>query len=359
MAIHNCHIHTFTSKAVPDRVLPFRIVQLTRSRFCSGLTRRLLRLLPFRLLDRAAAFVGIGSKRSQEEIFQEILPYYPRDTRFVILPMDFEFMEAGTSPQSYVEQLEELRALPESLKEEDRDRILPFVAADPRRPNVTELVLEYLEQHQFAGVKIYPPLGYYPFDERLSEIYAYCEERGVPVMAHCSRGEAVYFKGRITPEMRRHPKNGKVFTERSNHTFANHFTAPDNYTYLLEDFPRLKVCLAHYGGDDEWHRYLRDPWPGDNVRESWLSVISELMRDHPNVYADISYTAADRELWPLLKVLLNTPRLQDRVLFGSDFYMVRIKTKERAFTIDLRAAVGEAEFQRMAVTNATEFLQRT
>jgi hypothetical protein len=54
----------------------------------------------------------------------------------------------------------------------------------------------------------------------------------------------------------------------------------------------------------------------------------------------------------LAKVLLNTEGLNDRILFGTDFYMVRIKASERDFAIDLRAAVGEPEFRRMAETNA-------
>ncbi len=351
MVIHNCHIHTFTSKAVPDRTLPLRVVQLTRSRVGAAIARGILRLLPFRRFDRLAAFVGIGNKSSQAEIVQEAMRYYPADTRFVVLAMDFEFMKAGKSSQSYEKQLAELR----ELKVQYGDRILPFVAADPRRPEVFRVVREHLEEHEFAGIKIYPPLGYYPVDEGLREVYEYAQENGVPVLAHCSRG-GVYYKGRIKPEMRRHPRTGEIFKERKNKAFTDHYTDPRNYKYVLEEFPELKICLAHYGGVEEWKKYLRDPWPSEDLEESWLSLISELIRKHPNVYTDISFTASEKRFWPLAKVLLNTESLQDRILFGSDFYMVRIKAKERVFAVELRAAVGEPEFRRMAEANARAFL---
>ncbi len=351
MVIHNCHIHSFTAGAVPDRLLPLRIVQLSRSRVASAIIRGILKLLPSRRLDRLAAFVGIGNLQSQAEVFEDALRFYPSDSRFVILSMDFEFSGAGRSPQSYTEQLAELR----ELKATYGDRILPFVAADPRRPEVFQLVREHLEDHGFAGIKIYPPLGFYPFDPRLGEVYAYAEERGIPILTHCSRG-GVYYKGRIEPEMRTHPKTGEVFDERSAGAFTDHYTDPRNYEYVLAEFPQLKINLAHYGGDDDWWRYLRDPWPSDR-EESWLSVVSGLIRKHPNVYADVAFTAAEKRFWPLVKVLLNTRGLQHRILFGSDFYMVRLEATERLFGIELRAAVGEVEFRRMADLNAWEYLR--
>jgi len=76
----------------------------------------------------------------------------------------------------------------------------------------------------------------------------------------------------------------------------------------------------------------------------------------PNLYTDVSFTAHNQKFWPLLKVLLNTDRLKDRILFGSDYYMVRLKGTERDFSINLRAAVGETEYRLMAETNPKNYL---
>ena len=197
-------------------------------------------------------------------------------------------------------------------------------------------------------------LGFYPFDEGLRPVYEYAQENGVPVLAHCSRG-GVFFKGRIEPDMRRHPKTGEIFTERKKKKFTDHYSDPRNYVHVLEEFPELKICLAHYGGEKEWRRYLRDPWPSERA-ESWLSVISELISEHPNVYTDLAFTGYDPKFWPLIKVLVSTQKIGDRILFGSDFYMVRVKGKERIFSVGLRAAIGEPEFQRIAETNPQSFL---
>lgn len=352
MQIHNCHIHTFTTRAVPNRALRFRAVSLARNRlFRWGL--RGLTVLPFKSLDRLGAFVRIGSRRSQAEIFEVIARFYPDDTKFVVLPMDFEFMEAGKPPQSFFEQLEEL----EELARRYDGRLLPFVAADPRRADVTDLVTDCLENRGFAGVKLYPPLGYYPFDERLDKVFEYAQERSIPILAHCSRG-GVYYKGKITEEMRRHPKSGDLLRERKRKKFTDHFSDPRNYKWVLEKFPQLKICLAHYGGGGEWLKHFADPRPSVGQR-SWLAVVSDLMREHPNVYTDVAYTAHDRRLWPELAVRLNTDGLKERILFGSDFYMVRMEVTPRQFSIGLRSFVGETAFKQMAEINAATFLSTT
>jgi predicted TIM-barrel fold metal-dependent hydrolase len=55
----------------------------------------------------------------------------------------------------------------------------------------------------------------------------------------------------------------------------------------------------------------------------------------PNVYTDISY---DREMFykpgryfKSIKTMLNTPKLQDRILYGSDWYMGRYLWTEASY----------------------------
>jgi predicted TIM-barrel fold metal-dependent hydrolase len=237
------------------------------------------------------------------------------------------------------------------------DTLIPFIAADPRRDNLAQLVTDYIDNHGFGGIKLYPPLGYFPFDARFDELFRVAEDRQIPIITHCSRG-GICTREKITEEMRIHPKTKKKLKGRSNATFTDNYTDPENYKWVLEKFNDLKICFAHFGGDVEWRKYLDDPWPSETTEKSWLSTIADLIRDdrYPNVYADISYTCHDPSLLPLLKVLINTPQLRERILYGSDCYMVQLKESEREFSINLRGYLGETDYQQIAEINPQRFL---
>ena len=307
MQIHNSHTHIFTNRIVSDHFLPLGLVRLLSRHWWSRRVGWLLnKVNPFSdddLFDRYAAFMEIGNSESQLEIFELIRGYYPEGTKFVALMMDMEFMGAGDVPQSFDKQVDELAG----VRDKYPDHVLPVVAADPRRKDIADVVRNCVEGRGFAGIKLCPPLGYYPFDERFADMYAYAQEKGVPVLSHCSRG-GVYYRGKITDDMLAHPKDGRKFKKTGNSEFCDHFADPANYRYVLEEFPRLKICLAHFGGDGEWESYLNDSWhAGDE--ESWISVILDLMKDErwPNVYADVSYVMHDTRFHPFLKVLLADP----------------------------------------------------
>ncbi|MGQ0723364.1 MAG: amidohydrolase family protein, partial [Candidatus Eiseniibacteriota bacterium] len=289
---------------------------------------------------------------SQEAIFRRVKGFYPRGTRFVVLPMDMDFMGAGRAPLDYPKQLEGLAALHAAYP----DVVIPFVAADPRRPDVETLVREYVERHGFGGIKLYPPLGYWPFDDRLRPIYAYAQQRGLPVLTHCARGGA-YFKGAVTEDMRRHPRTGRRLGGDDNQTFTDHYTHPTNFVPVLEEFPRLKLCFAHYGGGEEWRSHLSDPWQ-DGDEKSWLAEINDILRNPawPDVFADVSATAASPRSHALLKMLIEAEDTGSRILYGSDFYMVQRDATEREFSINLRGYIGEANWRKIAVDNPLRFL---
>jgi uncharacterized protein len=124
----------------------------------------------------------------------------------------------------------------------------------------------------------------------------------------------------------------------------------------------LKLCLAHFGGDEEWRKYLNDPWLSGaaTVNKSWLAKIAEMIKSESfeNLYTDISYTVfADEEYVHLLKVLLSDERLRRRVLFGSDFYVVEnAKLEERRIAVRVRSVLGEDLFRAIADENPRKFL---
>lgn len=360
VTITNCHVHTFTHKHVPDRFVHFRLLTwLLRQKWFRvpvlGLVRRSARGRRTRLA-RYARVVEVSHGESQEAIFLSARSYYPSKTRFVVLPMDMERMQAGSVEESIAKQHEQLLAL--TTHQEYRQVLIPFAAADPRRPDVVESTKRLLEKG-FRGIKLYPPLGYHPNHPRLSELYAYAAANGFPVMTHCSRPGSVQFRGEPDDEMRTDPLTGELL-DLSCAELLELFTDPDSYVPILQANPKLKLCLAHFGGAGEWRRYLEDPWGfgAGSGKKSWLAKILELLPSYPNLFTDISYTVfAEDDYVYMLKVVLSQGAVAERVLFGSDFYVVEeAKNEERRISMRIRAELGEGLFRQIAEDNPRRYL---
>ncbi len=354
----NCHIHTFTANAAPPRFLPFGLLPIARGRFTGPVAGWILRnLWPFSTTDRferLAAFATIGRLPSQRAVFERVRGFYTDEFRFVVLTLDMDYMGAGVPRHDYQRQLRdviELRSDPEL-----RDVVLPFVCADPRRPDVAEFVRANIERENgCVGIKVYPPLGFWPSDTRLNPVFDYAASERIPVLAHCSRGGAIY-RGRIREEMRVAPHSGKRVGGRRSALFGE-YANPDGWLPVLERNPDLRLCLAHYGGGEEWRRYLRNAEPVSE-RESWIRKINGLIENpqFPHVYADVSATAARPDTLPLIAVLASRPETRDHVLFGSDFFMIQRSTTERQFGLGLRSAIGETAWGRIAGDNVRAWL---
>lgn len=361
MKIHNCHTHIFTNKIVPTNFLPVYlnpIANLLRgektskalAKFFSAVGKNETALL----VRKYNAFINIGNILRQEDIFKHQQGFYPNGTKFVVLSMDMEFMKAGKVELSFEEQLEQLSKI--KRNPDFKDVILPFIFVHPERKNIFDLVQYYIEEENFSGLKIYPPLGYYPFDSRLDKVYKYAEDNKIPVITHCSRG-GVFYKGNITDDMKIHPITGKDVFKKRKKFFTDCYTDPDNYNHLLEKFPKLKINLAHFGGGDEWEKYLTVSW-SEGDEESWFSKVKNLILQYDNVYTDISYTLCNPKYFNLLKVTLQEEKLRNKILYGSDFYMLEQELTERDFSINLRGFLDDKDYRQIAETNPEVFLAR-
>lgn len=357
--IINCHTHVFNRQAVPDRFLPRWILPIAKllenkntSKFFFNVFGKLKRHEIALLVKKYHAFLTIGDIKNQLEIFKYLQNFYPTGSKFCTLTMDMEFMEAGKVNQPFTDQLNELA----NIKKDPayKGLIYPFIFVHPERKGVFDIVQRYIEEKNFAGIKLYPPLGYYPFDKRLNEIYAYAEKYQIPITTHCARG-GVFYKGKITEEMQVHPRTGVLIKEQKNKFFTDSYTDPENYSYVLDQFPNLKINLAHYGGYDEWQKFLGNTI--DDGVPTWYAKICNLIREYPNVYTDISYTMFNADLFNLLKVSMEDIQLRTKILYGSDFYMVEQETSERQFLINVRAHLGEADFKQIAEINANKFIR--
>jgi hypothetical protein len=396
------------------------------------------------LLKRYYNIALLSKDKKQSFVLGVLKKSYPAGSKFIVLPMDLDYAEAGMPKQNYMSQLNELIALKQ--KPENKDCLKPFVFADPRRleadPGYYQTMIDCFEKENFSGIKIYPALGYYPFDKYLLELFLYACEKEIPITTHCIRG-VIFYRGIKKKEWDYHP----IFEETVNNEivqlklkdfknidFINNFTHPLNYICLLDpaflkivffqldptapltqklytlygftknataaastlvkDLSALKICFGHFGGEDEWAKYIDrdlssyenkfviDPnhseqytnpiphpalpkKPGYSVvgpvwhRESWYSIIRNIMMNpaYPNVYADISFILYDSQIFSLLKSSLQVPRLQDKILYGTDFYVVRQKGTDKKFWIDIQSELTEQELELIAIKNPASFVK--
>jgi predicted TIM-barrel fold metal-dependent hydrolase len=350
---YNCHIHLFTDNDVPDKFLPLGLVKILRTTAGYETISKIMKNLIFwkdnDILDRYIKFVTTGRLGSQQKIFERCKLFYPDDTKFIVLPMDMAFMGAGEVPRPYIEQLNDLFKVSKTYPQ-----IIPFVHVDPRRDKILEITKQCVEQWGFKGVKLYPPLGVFPYDERLDPIYDYCEKNNLPVLTHCSPFNPVHFKGSDKELQKLLEKSiDPIDTKgKSRKEICAYFTFPGNFKYVVEKHKNLRICFGHFGSQYYWDKFIHHPEEGGN----WLKIIRDLCIEHENFYTDISFTMSDVKYFSLLKVLLTDEKLSEKVLFGTDFYMVEVESDERRFCLDLRAYLGEENFKKIAVENPKKFL---
>ncbi len=190
--IINCHTHVLPSKGLNTLLYTWPIPLPAVSILRFDLTRKpLLAILRFlswiiarfgydaleKRWDRLASLANMeemirekmGKTISDSEMFHELFNilkgHYPKDnSRFVLLSLDTEYLFTGFRKfgkkvsLSFYKQLDHL----EELKNKYGDSIYPFIHADPRRPNIVELVKDCIETRGFSGIKIYPPFGHLP-----------------------------------------------------------------------------------------------------------------------------------------------------------------------------------------------------
>ena len=362
--IHNCHTHLFTIDHIPKYFLSRLFdTQWARKDWVAKLGKTLFR----KQMNKFAAFFYSATKKDQGEVLDELRGYYPPDTRFCALSVDFDYMNAGPARIGFLQQIEELHQVAGQVnRAAGEELIFPFLGIDPRRPELLSLVKRYVEEKGFKGFKLYPALGFFPTDRRLYEVYEYAQRHELPITVHCIPKNKNHFRGRPGPEMVRKVQEIEGCRKKelkSCYEIAQYLNHPHWYEQLLLDFPKLKLNFAHFGGNEEWDKYLDEPDPKFDNRGSWYARIKELIKKYPNVYADISFTVYDRRLYPLLKIMLHShyrdPAIfspREKILLGSDFYMLQKDYRERRFGIDLRGYLSDDDYWQIAEVNPRRFL---
>lgn len=426
-----------------------RWIILTLARYLLPIMKLVPDSKTFKFLSRYFHIIRYAGYEESFRVYSKLINQYDQGTGFVVLPMDMEYMDAGrikSEEGSFMSQMNELV----KLKEDKKKKIFPFVFIDPRRikdksdflkisgdaitGKVTLgdcLIKKYFETDELNGFKIYPALGYYPFDEELLLLWKYAADHQIPIMTHVIKG-TVFFRGKKDKKWDYHPVfeqyNGVnqptsplMLPELKNIDFSVNFTHPLNYLCLLDEkllrkvvkncreevkdffgytddgtelkhnLSKLKICMGHYGGDEEWAKYqerdrlaqvsnmLRverfgfdffpETKPDVSVEEQksylgllwrsmdWFSIITNLMYKYENVYADISYIVHNPSIYPLLKQILAKDKVKDRVLYGTDFFVVRNHKSEKQLLSEVMANLSEHEFDLIARDNPRVYLK--
>ncbi|MBI3510248.1 MAG: amidohydrolase family protein [Bacteroidetes bacterium] len=367
MKYYNAHTHIFTAQYVPNNVVGLPIMKFLAeypvSQSIGKFAKLFLSGAVNKKYERVAKFAEIGLGKSQEVIFNQLRDYYKGwgDVRFVILPMDMEQMGAGKPLSNYNTQLDEIIRL--RAKDNFANILLPFLFVDPRRRefqngnDILNWVKPYFERSGFVGLKMYPALGYYPFDERLDELYLWASDHNVPVTYHCIDG-VIHYRGKLNGfPPPRFPNEFHNLKETDPAKYQWNFTEPFNYKKVLELFPNLKINLAHYGGEDKIV-----------PRARWYTTVREMVAGNNNVYTDVSFSLNDTRIFKTIHDDINDANnklLGDKILFGTDFFVVE-KNKDEAFlrdelkqalmNMDATNNISVSSFDRIASTNPSKFL---
>lgn len=386
----NAHIHIFNGKCAPDYffkvVLPAALDPFSdeiKAFIERKAVRKLIRLLSKKhgnsLFQKYLNFIEVGTQQSQGDIYRNVLENYKSldpNMRFIALTLNMDHMDIQHSSHAKIgAQLEEI----EKLRAFYPNNLFPFIGVDPRHKSDEELanwVRMKVNKRTFFGIKIYPALGFFPFDPKLDQLYKWAEENEIPVMTHCTRSGS-YYTGKmiqVIPQNKPASLNpqssvmdsiyqrierfmGDKFTREDSKVGCNIFSNPENYIPILEKYPKLKLCLAHFGGGDE---LLKKPAKvvekGLDNLPFWDERIKGMMQKYPNVYTDISYTLYDKAALEKIKPLLNE-EIGKRILFGTDFFMTLQEDAEDLLWKNCLSHLTREKFETLAGQNVDNYLR--
>jgi hypothetical protein len=178
------------------------------------------------------------------------------------------------------------------------DRFLVFAGVDPRRGRSgLELFERSLTEWGFRGLKLYPPCGFAPGDERLFPYYELCAQHGVPVLTHV---------GPTTPSL----------------SFKH--TEPMAIDDAALRFPKVNFILGHAA----------------TVHRDDAALLAEY---RPNVYLDMSGFQAElrRDTWNKSLAWFKARGLLRKIVFGTDWPIHRPHGSQRDWTDAARSGASD------------------
>jgi outer membrane protein OmpA-like peptidoglycan-associated protein len=262
------------------------------------------------------------------------------------------------------------------------------------------------------GAKMYTALGYKPYInpktvtqpslvalyKGLAEIYSgFSLKKGeyrlqVPIVCHCSYGPQFTHDMEIIYD--RDKKNGLagiIQYENAKEYFWQEYVSPHAWDKVMSNNRELRLCLAHFGGSKQFWtpdaHYKHSDWMflskailkqnsvkarfhGENLSnhtdpKNWVAKLIQMVGEYDNFFVDISFFATlGNDRLELLKEAINfQPLLKERILWGTDWYMVCQDPAAYNYSYMLKTAqeglkqLGEDVLFRFIAYNPMKFLQ--
>ncbi|MBN2141718.1 amidohydrolase [Candidatus Woesearchaeota archaeon] len=345
----NAHCHLLNYDFIPDAFFkkraPIREWML-RFRPTWWIARLLTYIQPGRKYDKIHEVLALLNKNI-ESVAEELIGEMDDSGIELATPLMMDISQVSAEQKPEIPYEEQVRLVSDvALKYPGR--LMPFVMFDPRRKSALEnIVKKSLSEMGFLGVKIYPMLGYdvdpdshdnsQEANLELGRFYEYCESNKVPVTAHCTK-DGAYSNDLL-----------------GNKELGNRFCSPAAWEKVLRLYPSLRLNLAHFGGDQDLMNVYED-W-------SWTRQIIGLMKKYENVYADVSYNdkalkdETSQGYFEILNMLMDDEVVRERVLFGTDWMMIRHTWTEQEYVDAFIGSFKEdALFKDIAFYNPMSFL---
>ncbi|WP_138934687.1 amidohydrolase family protein [Roseovarius arcticus] len=316
--------------------------------------------------------------RARQDILAEMQRAYggPTQVRVFspsIVDFTYWFKTTENDVDSVADQIEIVSAISKRFQDA---LVLPFAPfcplraalereAHPEWDSLRNVKLAVLERG-FAGVKMYPPLGFKPIgntadvsvwakrapkgggpalDRELERLYAWCAENDVPIKAHA------------TNSMGAGPGTGQ-------------FAAPQEWRAVLSrpEFGNLRVNLAHFGRFKETAPNADHP-----AQRDWEDTIAEMLEDFPGLYFDLGFwpiaTESDgpnrtRVMARMRELIAHAPLVSRRMMYGSDWSMIGRLPGHQTYSAQVVSALEELGFaddrlQGVMGSNAARYLGLT
>ena len=233
----------------------------------------------------------------------------------------------------------------------------------------------------FLGFKLYTGLGWQPLDPRLPHLlafYRWCAREGVPLVEHCSPGPMYThdwpfywdhehpgsYENYCRPILAKYKEERRKlagnpdaiiflqqtyqkklldeYKESVRQIFVSKFVGPDAWEEALEKVHDndLRLCLAHCGGSENMDNGLQ--FGGD-----WPRTIASLAKSNSSLYTDFSCFDVEKNGPNIVNFLSTNQHLDNRILFGTDWYLITLPTFTGFFSGDLAYRLYCTNFKRL------------
>ncbi len=314
---------------------------------------------------------GLLLLKPRRQIIGEYLKLYGRTDGvrlFTPFLVDFDYWLDDRPRSSLADQIVLMDRLQRWVAEESGARMHTMVPFCPWRELATGEAMPMVEDavmnRGFVGVKLYPPMGFYPWgnqngtvcyperaqahdrfpqriDEALRRLYEWCSEHEVPIITHTNDSQGA----------------GDAFARRAHPRF---------WEPVITRYPKLRINMGHFG---DFQEAFRNP-PG----KPWEFTVGEMMEreDVARVYSDLSYLESvfsrefparrKRDLAAQLSAFYtNYPNAANRLLFGTDWIMVGRESDHETYIPALTShfqSTGRSmeDFRKLLHHNAVDYL---